>query len=68
VTDLDLRQADLGPALRATAYLRVEYGNGMLKTFSAEVGSSRGGPIALEGAMEVAIARMLSDPEIQKHL
>ena len=68
VTDLDLRQGDLGPALRATAYLRVEYGDGLLKTFSAEVGSSRGGPIALEGAMRVAVAKMLSDPEIQRYL
>ena len=66
VSDLELRQGDW--TLRATAYLRVEYGKSLVKTFSAEVGSSRGGPIALEGALRVAVARMLSDREIQKYL
>ena len=66
VSELELRQGDW--TLRAIAYLRVEYGRGLVKTFSADVGSSRGGAIALEGALRVAVARMLSDPEIQKFL
>ena len=63
---LVLRQGDW--MLRGIAHLRVEYGDGRSKTFSADVGSSRGGAIALEGALRVAVAKMLSDPEIQKHL
>jgi hypothetical protein len=66
VSDLELQQGDW--TLRGIAYLRVEYGRGRVKTFSANVGSSRGGAVALEGALSVAVARMLSDPEIQQYL
>jgi hypothetical protein len=66
VTNLVLRQGDW--MIRGIAHLRVEFGDDRFKTFSADVGSSRGGAIALEGALRVAVARMLSDPEIQKQL
>jgi hypothetical protein len=66
VSDLVLRQGDY--MIRGIAHLRVEYGEGRAKTFTADVGSSRGGAIALEGALRVAVARMLSDREIQQRL
>jgi len=66
VSDLELRQGHWSP--RGIAYLRVRYGKRLVKTFSADVGTKRSGVIALEGALRVAVARMLSDPDIQQHL
>jgi hypothetical protein len=66
VSDVDLEQTQW--SLRGIVYLRVQYGGGLIKTITANVGTSRGGVVALDATLRIAVGNVLSDPEIQRFL